>query len=105
MPLTNVQARATYHVWGPVRVYTGFLWSNQGYFLADRVDKNERFLYYDMRAVSGVQANLGAWSVDLSSGYVFDRYYTQTSNSSLNGADKVDIGAGPFLSLGVRLRW
>ncbi len=105
MPLTNVNARATYRLWGPVRLYTGFLWSNQGYFLAGRADRNERFLYYDMRAVGGVQASFGAWSLDLSSGYVFDRYYTQTTNASLNGGDRVDIGAGPFLSLGLRLRW
>jgi hypothetical protein len=105
VPLTNINARATYRVWGPVRVYTGYHWTNQGYFLADRTDNRDRFLYYDMRVVGGVQANLGAWSLDLSSGYAFDRYYTMAHGASVSGADRVDIGAGPFLSLGVRLRW
>jgi hypothetical protein len=105
VPLTNVNARATYRIWGPLRVYAGYRWTNQGYFLADRQDSRDRFLYYDMRVMSGVQANLGAWSLDLSSGYVFDRYYTEARQASLNGQDRVDVGAGPFLSLGVRLRW
>jgi hypothetical protein len=105
MPLTNVNARATYRLYGPLRLYAGYQWNNQGYFLANRTDKNQRFLYYDMRALTGLQASFGAWSVDLSGGYEFNRYYTQTSNASLNGSDKVDVGAGPFLSLGLRLRW
>ena len=105
MPLTNVNARATYRLWGPVRVYTGYHWTNQGYFLADRTDSRNRFLYYDMRVVGGLQAVYGAWSFDLSSGYAFNRYYTQAMQASLNGSDRVDVGAGPFLSLGLRLRW
>jgi hypothetical protein len=105
VPLTNVNARATYRLWGPVRVYAAYHWTNQGYFLAERADTRDRFLYYDMRVVGGVQAVYGAWSVDLSSGYAFDRYYTQANQASLNGQDRVDVGAGPFLSLGIRLRW
>jgi hypothetical protein len=105
MLLTNIRARATYRIWGPVCFYTGYNWTSQGYFLADRTDSRERFLYYDMRVTGGFQANLGAWSLDLSSGYAFDRYYTQARQASLNGQDRVDVGAGPFLSLGVRLRW
>jgi hypothetical protein len=105
-PLTNVRARATYRVCGPVRLYTAYTWGNQGWYLADRTDSRERFLYYDMRVTGGVMATLGGgWTLDLSSGYEFNRYYTQAKQASLNGADRLDIGAGPFLSLNCWFRW
>jgi hypothetical protein len=106
VPLTNVHARATYRIWGPVRIYTAYNSGAQGWYLADRTDPRERFLYNDMRVTGGLQALLGgAWMLDLSSGYEFDRSYTQTRHASVNGSDQVDIGAGPFLSLNCWFRW
>ncbi len=104
--LTNVNARATYRLSKQLSVYCAYTWSNEGYFLADRTDTNQRFLSYDMRAFVGTQYRVTQhFTVDLSGGYVFDRYYTETSKGSLSSQDRVDIGAGPFLSLNGRLRW
>jgi hypothetical protein len=106
MLLHTIHARATYHAWGPVRVYGGFDWSNENYFLADRADSNERFFYYDMRVTGGVLVRLGPEAaLDLSSGYVFDRYYFEGQHFSDSNFNRVDVGAGPFLSLQFQLRY
>ncbi len=54
MLLRTVHARATYRLCRPVRVYVGYDWENESYFLADRVDLNDRFFYYDQRLTAGV---------------------------------------------------
>jgi len=106
VPLTNVRARATYHVYGPLRLYTGFDWENESYWLADRPDIHDRFFYYDKRVSGGLQ-----WSVsehfllELSSGYLFDRYYSEGQSTSLSTSNRINIGDGPYLGLQGRLRW
>jgi hypothetical protein len=106
MLLQTVHARATYRAWGPVRVYGGFDWSNENYFLAYRADSNERFFYYDMRVTGGVLVRLGPEaSLDLSSGYVFDRYYFEGQHFSDSNFNRVDVGAGPFLSLQCQIKF
>ena len=55
VPLTNVNAMATYRAAEGVKVYGGFVWANEGYFLADRSVTNDRFLGYEKRLVSGVR--------------------------------------------------
>jgi hypothetical protein len=106
MLIHNVRARATYRLCGPVRIYFGYEWNNESYFLTDRPDDRDRFFYYDQRLVAGVQAALDRhWSFDLSSGYVFDRHYFQGQSYNHNGFDRIDVGDGPFLSGQVHVRW
>lgn len=42
MLLTNVHARVTYRCWGPIRIYAGYDWENEGYLPADRPDSKDR---------------------------------------------------------------
>jgi hypothetical protein len=106
MLLTNVHARVTYHCWGPIRIYVGYDWENEGFFPADRQDSRQRLFSYDMRLSGGLQVKLGPhWSFDLSSGYVFDRFFAVGDSAALNSQDRIDIAPGPFLGLSCLCRW
>jgi hypothetical protein len=106
MLLRTVHARATYRVLPKLRLYTAFDWGNESYLLANRAQDNDRFFYYDMRLTSGVQWLLGRnVSLDFAGGYTFDRFYFQGAQYSDNGTDRIDLGAGPFLSMQLHVRW
>jgi hypothetical protein len=96
MLLRTVHARATYRVYGRVRVYAGFDWDNESYFLADRPDERERFFSYDKRLTGGVLVPFGHVLLDLSSGYVFDRFYFEGRSYSDRNQNRIDVGNGPF---------
>ena len=55
VPLTNVNARATYRMLPAVQVFGGFEWLQEAYFLADRTDRTDRFLGYEKRLLGGVR--------------------------------------------------
>ncbi len=105
MLIRTVHARATYRLCKPARIYVAFDWANEAYFLADRPSDNDRFFYYDKRLSGGVLLNFGpAVSLDLSAGYVFDRFYFEGRNYNDRNFDRIDVGNGPFMAvrLGVR---
>jgi hypothetical protein len=107
MLLTTVHARATYRLCRPVRLYVSYAVENESYLLADRENSNDRFFYRDQRASAGVQVNFCPQaSLDLSGGYVFDRFYFESQNGASNTSfNRVDVGDGPFLSLQLRIHW
>ena len=97
MLLTTVHAKATYRVCQSVRVYTGFDWQGESYFLADRPVEKDRFFYYDMRLSNGAIWNLSrSVALDFSAGYVFNRYYFEGQNFSDNNFNRVNVGNGPY---------
>jgi hypothetical protein len=104
--LTIVHAQATYRLSSRLWVYSSFDWSNEGYFLADRLNDNDLFFYYDKRLTGGVQMVLSDnASLDLSGGYTFDRFYFEGQGYSDRNVNRVDVGSGPFLSLQFLVRW
>lgn len=105
MLLRTIHARAAYRVCPPFRVYVGFDWANEAYFLADRPDDKDRFFYYYKRVSAGVLYRLGpSASMDFSSGFEFDREYFESQHStSGSGFNRVDVGNGPFIAL--RFQW
>jgi hypothetical protein len=106
MLLRTVHARVSYRMSPTMRAYVGFDWENESYFLADSPDVNDRFYYFDMRLSAGMQFVLPRRaSLDVSGGYVFERYYFQGVNSNDSNVDRVNIGAGPFLGLRAGLRF
>jgi hypothetical protein len=106
MLLTTVHARATYRLCRPLRIYTGFDWENESYWLADRPDVKDRFFYYDKRLSAGLQLAVGTnCLLDLSGGYLFDRYYAEAQSVSLNPPNRIDVSDGPYLGLQGRVRW
>jgi hypothetical protein len=104
--LTNVNARATYRVAPWLRVYTAFNVENESYFPVGRPDDRDRLFYYDDKVSAGVQCGLGPnWSLDVSSGYVFDRYYFEGRSLSDRNANRIDVGDGPFAGASLQLHF
>jgi hypothetical protein len=115
MLLTNVHARAIYQLQDTIWLHAGFDWTNEGYYLTDQVpqvtaqsgDNAQRFFYYEQRLTAGVRFLVTSHiNVDLSSGYAFDRYYQRGSSlGDGSSLDRINVGAGPFVSGQVWLRW
>jgi hypothetical protein len=99
MPLTTVTAKASYHIWGGISVYTAYNRGNESYFLYNSPDSRDRFFYYDQRVTGGVKFDFGRQcTLDLSSGYAFDRHYFE-GHTYNDTANKVDVESGAFVSL------
>ncbi len=106
MLLTNVHAQALYRVTRQLRLHAGYDWSNQGFFLADRPDVNDRFFSYEQRLSAGVlYALTPRAAVDFSAGYVFGRFYAEGRSGLGGSADRLDVGDGYFLALRLISRW
>jgi hypothetical protein len=106
MPLTNVTAKTTWHIWGGVFAYVSYAIENESYFLYDRTEYNERFFYYDQRVTGGIKLQFGRnAALDLASGFAFDRYAFEGVSVSSNQSSRVDIGDGAFLSLMFKWRF
>jgi hypothetical protein len=106
MLLTNIHAQATYRLAAPLRLHAGFDWTNESYFLAERTDPQDRFFSYEKRLLVGVQYNLCRnASLDLTGGYVFDRFYFEGHQLSDSDQNRVDVGDSAFVSLRLQSRW
>jgi hypothetical protein len=106
MLVRTVHARATYHLTKQIGVFVGYDWSNESYFLVDRQETDERFFYYDQRVSTGVQAIVTQnFMVELSAGYLFDRFYFQGVSYSDRENDRVDVSPGLFIGFRGRFQW
>jgi hypothetical protein len=106
MLLRTVHARATYQLLPPVRLFAGFDWENESYRLADRLHDKDRFFSYDKRLTAGVQCLINrSLALELTSGYIFDRFYFEGQGYSDRNQNRIDVGAGPIVSLQGRVRW
>jgi len=106
MLIRSVHARATYRLRERLRIYGGYDWSNEGYFLADRADIQDRFFAYDQRLSAGVQYLVGRQALfDLGAGYIFDRFYFEGRQYSTNNLNRVDLDSGAFLSFRFEYRF
>jgi hypothetical protein len=106
MLLTTIHARATYRICPQLRAYLGFDWSNESWFIVPRPDDKDRLFYYEKRLSVGAQTNLGrTFLLDLSTGWVFDRYYFEGQHQSDSGFNRVNVNDAPLLSFQAQLRW
>lgn len=106
IPVTNVNARATYRVNSGLNVYGGFEWLYEAYFLADRAQRRDRFLAFEKRLIGGVRWDFWTHAaLDLNAGYAFDRYYGEGQNQISNLHDKVDVSPGPFAGANLLFKW
>jgi hypothetical protein len=106
MLLTTIHARATYRICQPFRVYAGFDWSNESWYIVPRPDDKDRLFYYEKRLSVGAVTNIGrTFLLDISTGYVFDRFYFEGQNSNDRNFNRVDVGSAPMLSFQAQLRW
>jgi hypothetical protein len=106
MLLTTVHAGATYRLTPALFLHAAFDWQNESYFLADRTDRQQRLFYYDKLLSAGVRYNVSAHaSLDLTAGYVFDRFYFEGRQLSDSHFNRIDVGDGPFVSFQAQFRW
>jgi len=108
VPIRTVSARLT---WVPenrqsLRAYGAFDWSNEGFFLIDRENNGDRFFSYEKRLYGGLQFDLPyKLRLDLSAGYVFDRFFFQGKRYSDRNQDRVNVGSGVFGQVQLRLQF
>lgn len=106
VPLTNVNARATYKLTDALSSYVGYEFLNESYFLADRRDRRDRFMAFEQRLIAGVRYDLlERLALDLNAGYAFDRHYGEGRNQGSNLRDRINIESGPFLGASLRLKF
>jgi hypothetical protein len=106
VPLTNINARATYKWAARLSSYAGYEFYNESYFLADRVDRRDRFMGFEQRLIAGVRWDL--WSnaaLDVNAGYAFDRWFAEGRNQGGDFHDRVDVASGAFLGAALRVRF
>jgi len=104
VPLTNFGARAEHRFQNGWSLYSAYQVYNETYFLADRVDTQERFYVFDQRVSVGVER--GLWrglAVDCSVLYMFDRQIFQGVNFSSNRVDVLRFDPG--VGLNAQLLW
>jgi hypothetical protein len=108
VPIRTVSARVTWDSpeMPDVRPYAAFDWVNESYFLANRPDDDDRFYAYEKRLTGGVMLSLPyRLQLDLSAGYVFDRFYFQGKQYGDRNRDRVNVGGGPFFAVQLRLQF
>jgi hypothetical protein len=106
MLLTTVHAGAIYRLAPPLYLHAAFDWQNESYFLADRADTQSRLFYYDKTLSAGVRYIINHHAaLDLTGGYVFDRYYFEGRQLSDSHFNRIDVGDGPYLSFQAQFRW
>jgi hypothetical protein len=104
--LTNFNARATYRVVPWMRLYGAFNVENESYFRVGRVDDRDRLFYYDDKLTVGALFPFNrSMSLDVSTGYVFDRYYFEGRTRSDTSNNRINIGDGPFIGANLQFRF
>ncbi len=104
-PLRRMRARATYTLFRPLRLFTGFDIDNDHYFLADRLFRSDRLWYYEKRATAGARFDLRHVGFQVRGGYAFDRYYFTGDDYSDRRHNRIDVDPGPFVTAGVAVRF
>jgi hypothetical protein len=105
--LTNIHTRATYLALRPLRLYAGFDWSNESYFLVNRPEDRDRFFYFDQSVTLGLQLPVRSFNAvfDLSGGYSFDRYYFEGRTINHQNFNRINVGDAPFVALRAAIRF
>lgn len=106
MLLRTINAQATCKVTDCLSVYGRYSWGSQSWFLAERTEDRERFFMYDMRLLAGVKYALtDKLNIDVSGGYVFDRFFFTGTNSNDMQQNRIDIAPGLMATLSLQLRF
>ena len=104
-PVRTVRARATYVIFRPLRVFVGFDADHDSYYLADRGDKNDQLFYYEKRLTGGMRFDLRHVGVEITGGYVFDRFYFEGERYSERNENRFKVDDGTFISGRLSFRW
>lgn len=104
-PVRTFRARATYAIFRPLRVFLGFDADHDNYFIADRGDKDDQLFYYEKRATGGIRFDLRHVGIELTGGYVWDRFYFIGERYSERNENRFNVGDGTFVAARLGFRW
>lgn len=103
-PLVNVNATARRRLADTLSFLAFYRTDTEIYFLADRLQNDQRFFVFDQRAAVGLEQTLGAgFTLEAMASYIFDRKLFQGTSFSSGRTDVVSLEDGPGLSL--QLLW
>jgi hypothetical protein len=104
-PVRTARARATFVVFRPLRVFVGFDADHDSYFLADRGDKDDQLFYYEKRITGGMRFDLRHVGIEVTGGYVFDRFYFEGERYSERNENRFNVDDGTFVAARLSFRW
>ncbi|MEO1992053.1 MAG: hypothetical protein ABGW78_09000 [Pirellulales bacterium] len=103
-PLVNVNATLRRKITNTLSFVSFYRTDTEIYFLADRVNRQERFYVFDQRAACGFEQVFGkGLSFEIMASYLFDREIFQGTSFSSGRTDVVKIESG--LGVGMQLLW
>jgi len=88
----------TWQIFQPLWAYVGFDWDHDHYYRSDRDDKDDKIFYYEKRLTAGARFDLRHIGFEVYGGYAFDRFYFEGEKYSDRDANRIDVGAGPFIA-------
>lgn len=106
IPLTNVRTRLTFQLAEPLAVFAGYESLTEAYFLADRSNRDERFMGFEQRLAGGWRWDFARYAAfNLQAGYVIERSFGRGESQGDTLRDRIDIAPGGFLEAGVAFHW
>ncbi|NBT12486.1 MAG: hypothetical protein EBS56_02685, partial [Planctomycetia bacterium] len=103
-PLVNFNATARRRLADALALLAFYRSDTEIYFLADRLQDDQRFFVFDQRAAVGVEQTLGrGFTLEATASYIFDRTLFQGTNFSSGRTDVVTFDDG--LGLSLQLLW
>lgn len=106
MPVRNFNVQGNYRLTDALSLFSRFRWSNESWFLADRVEDRDRLFYYEMSVVGGVRYQLmEKLFAEVSGGYAFDRFFFIGQQFSDQNQNRIGLGAGLVINAGLSLRF
>ena len=97
--ITDVLARASYHLTDHARLFTEYEWTNQAWFRADRLRSQDQTFLYQMHVGSGFGwVVAGVLDLRVTGGYAFDRFFVDNAGLGFQGRNRVVLAPGPFLA-------
>ncbi|WP_428308235.1 DUF6268 family outer membrane beta-barrel protein [Lacipirellula sp.] len=104
MPLTNFDARVRRTISEDFSLLAYYRTNNETYFLADRLEDDQRFYVFDQRAAVGLERALfNGFTLELTAAYLFDRQLFQGTSFTDDRTDEVEFDPG--LGLSFQLQW
>lgn len=105
LPPRTGRARATWVVFAPLRLFVGFDADHDSYFLADRGDPDDQLFYYEKRVTGGIRFDLRHVGIEVTGGYVFDRFYFEGERYSERNENRFKVDSGTFVAVRLGFRW
>lgn len=103
-PLVNFNATARRRLADTLSLLAFYRSDTEIYFLADRVQNDQRFFVFDQRAAVGLEQTLGrGFTLEATASYIFDRTLFQGTSFTSGRTDVVNFDDG--LGLSLQLLW